>query len=66
MRPLPGVNLGGEEVVGGGDGVDVSGQVKVELIHRDHLQLLHRHWKCNFSINSHVRLLAVGWLVGLS
>ena len=28
---------GGQEVVGGGDGVDVARQVQVELLHGDHL-----------------------------
>ena len=31
------VDGGGEEVVGRGDGVDVTGEVEVELVHRDHL-----------------------------
>lgn len=31
------VDGGGEEVVGGRDGVDVTGQVKVHLLHRDDL-----------------------------
>ena len=30
----PGVNLSGQEVVGGRDGMNVSRQVKVELFHR--------------------------------
>ena len=31
------VDGGGEEVVGRGDGVDVAGEVEVELVHWDHL-----------------------------
>ncbi len=34
----PGVDLRREQVVGGGDGVDVAGQVQVELVHGDHLR----------------------------
>src|SRR5690606_36154339 len=32
-----GVDGGRDQVVGGGDGVDVAGQVEVELVHRHHL-----------------------------
>ena len=35
----PSVDGRGHQVVGGRDGVDVSGQVKVELLHRDHLRV---------------------------
>ena len=35
----PGVNLCGQEVVGGRDGMDVSCQVKVELFHRYDLRV---------------------------
>jgi hypothetical protein len=31
------VDRGGQQVVGGGDGVDVAGQVQVEVFHRDDL-----------------------------
>ena len=33
----PGVDLGGEQVVGGGDDVDIAGEMEVELVHRDYL-----------------------------
>ena len=32
-----GVNGGGEEVIGGRDGVNVARKVQVHLLHRDHL-----------------------------
>ena len=32
-----GINCGRHEVVGGRDGMDVAGQVKVEILHRNHL-----------------------------
>ena len=32
-----GVDLRGDEVVGGGDGVDVAGEVEIEVLHGDDL-----------------------------
>jgi hypothetical protein len=34
--------LSSQEVVGSCDGVDVSSQVEVKIIHRDHLQIDHK------------------------
>jgi hypothetical protein len=31
------VQLSGQQIVGGGDGVDVAREVEVEILHRDHL-----------------------------
>jgi hypothetical protein len=33
------IDRGGQQVVGGGDGVNVAGQVQVEILHRDDLRI---------------------------